>query len=145
MSGLAAILDAMADAINEVMDDEDSIQVVSRLNFSPQSPTSVDMFPADPFRGIEAAGFGQRMGELVFTVRARVNTPDEDGAQDMLLNLLDDEHEFCLAAALENDATLGGLVAQLVVDGDTGFRIFDDPPGAMLGCSWRVRVLNQTS
>lgn len=145
MSGLTAILDAMAEALGDLVSEDDSIQVVGRMNLAPQAPTSIDMYPADPFRGDDSAGFGERTGELIFTVRARVTTSDTDAAQDKLLALLDDEHDLCLASALESDDTLGGLVAQLHVDGDTGYRIFEDPPGAMLGVSWRVRVINTTS
>lgn len=145
MSALTDILDAMGAAIEALVTDDPSIQVVARMNLSPQAPTSIDIYPSDPFRGDETTGFGERAGELVFTVRARVTTSDIDAAQEKLLALLDDEHDLCLAAALEADDTLGGLVSQLVVDGDTGYRIFEDPPGAMLGVAWRVRVINATS
>lgn len=149
LSAIVDILDQMAATLNEVMGPdalgENSIQVVGRLNLQPQSPTSVDIYPGDPFRDPESAGFGDIDGIYIFTVRARVTTPDADGAQDQLLALMDDENDLCLAAALESNPTLDGWVGQLRVDGNTGFRVFDDPPGSMLGCSWRVRVINAPS
>lgn len=145
MAALTAILDGLADALNDVMSGEDTIQIVPRLNLSPESPTSIDIYPGDPFRDQDSAGFGDIDGIYVLTVRARVTTPDMDGAQDALLALMDDEHDLCLAAALDANPTLDGIVGQLAVDGNTGFRVFEDPPGSMLGCSWRVRVVNITT
>lgn len=146
---MPAILNAVASSLNEVMGPdelgENAIQVVPRLNLDPQSPTSVDIYPGDPFRDRESAGFGDLDGMYVLTIRARVTTPDNDGAQDQLLALMDDENELCVAGAIEATPTLGGIVGQVVVDGNTGFRIFDDPPGALLGCSWRLRVINVTT
>lgn len=149
MSSIRAISEAMAAALNDVMGPdalgEDAVQVTSRMNLDPQAPTSVDIYFFDPLRDPESAGFGDRGGLYVFTVRARVTTPDTDAAYDTLEALMDDEHALCLPAALEADPTLGGVISQLSVDGDTGLRVFDDPPGALLGCSWRVRVVNATS
>lgn len=145
MSALTDILDAMAAALNEVVGPEaleDSyIQVLPRINFNPSRPTSIDIYPADTFRVPETAGFGDIDGAYVLTVRARVKTADAEGSQEALLHLMDDEHDLCLAAALHADDTLGGVVSQLAVDGNTGFRTFEDPPGLMLGCAWRVRVI----
>lgn len=152
VSSIRAIKEAIAAALDDVMGPaalgEDAIQVVSRVNFEPQAPTSVDIIDGDyggTARDPESAGFGDIDGAYIFTIRARVTTPDSDAAQDQLEALRDDEHELCLAAALEADPTLGGVVGQLAVDNPVALRVFDDPPGAMLGCSWRVRVINATS
>ncbi len=149
MAGVIDILDRLAATLAAVMGPselgEDAVQIVGRWNPAPNSPTSVDIYPGDPFRGQETAGFQDLDGEYIFTVRARVTTPDIDGAQDMLLNMMDDEHDLCVASALEMNNDLDGYVAQVVVDGNTGFRLFNDPPGEMLGCAWRVVVVNATS
>ncbi len=149
MASVQDILDRLAATLEAVMGPselgEEAIQVVGRWNPNPQSPTSIDIYPGDPFRGPETAGFGDLDGEYIFTVRARVTTPDIDGAQNQLLDLMDDENDLCVHSALEMNNDLDGYVAQVVVDGNTGFRLFNDPPGEMLGCAWRVIVVNATS
>lgn len=139
----------MVDALDDVMGvgvlGEDAVQVVGRLNLNPSQPVSIDIYPADPFRGTDTQGYGEIAGELLFTVRARCTSNDLDGAQDKLLALMDDEDTLCVAAALEADDTLGGLVSQLTVAGPTGYRTYGDNPGAMLGCEWSITVINTTS
>jgi hypothetical protein len=148
LTAIVDILDAIADALDTVMGvaalGEAAVQVVPLLNLAPSQPVSVDMYPADPFRGDTTTGFSDH-GELIFTVRARATNNDLDGAQGQLLSLMDDEHALCLAAALEADDTLGGLVAQLRVQGPTGYRTYVDNQGSMLGCEWTVTVINTTS
>lgn len=135
----------MADALNAVMGTdelgENAIQVVPRLNFNPQAPTSIDIYPATPFREDDTAGMGDLAGAMIFTVRARATIGDNDGAQEQLLALMDDENALCVAAALESDPTLGGTVDQITVDLHNGFQVFSDPPGEMLVCSWRAKVI----
>ncbi len=149
MAGLTDILDSLAATLEAIMGPaelgENAIQVVGRWNPNPQSPTSIDIYPGDPFRGQETAGFQDIDGEYIFTVRARVTTPDIDGAQDQLLHLMDDEHDLCVASALDMNNDLDGTVAQVLCDGNTGFRLFNDPPGEMLGCAWRCIVVNVTT
>jgi len=134
----------MAAKIQAVVGDE--IQVVPRMNFNPATPVSVDIYPGDAFfRDPESAGFGDVDGSLIFTVRARVADNDIDGAQDQLLHLMDDEHATSVAVALYADRTLDGKVSSLFVEGPTGYRGYEDNPGAMLGVQWRVRVLNNAA
>lgn len=130
----------MADTIADVLGD--SIQVVPKFNLNPTTPISIDIYPGDPFREQESAGFGEIDGLYAFTVRARVTDNDIDAAQEQLLNLMDDEHANCIAAALEADQTLGGRTSAVHVQGPTGFRGYEDNPGVMLGVQWRVRVIN---
>lgn len=118
-------------------------QVVGRLNPNP-TPPSIDIYPGDPFRESEQAAFGDVNGALIFTVRARVAAPDNPAAQDVLLNMMDDESDECVAFALMDDQTLNGLASSVKVDGPSGYVSFVDSggEGALLGCTWRVTVLN---
>lgn len=134
-------MDELGSTLTDVLSSE--WQVVPRLNANPTSP-SVDIYPADPFRSTEEAGFGEISGALFFTVRARVSTLDNDAAQDLLLELMDDESSYCVAAALMDDQTLNGLASSVDVDGPSGFVSFVDSggEGALLGVTWRAEVLN---
>lgn len=118
-------------------------QVVGRLNANPTSP-SIDIYPADPFRSTDAAGFGETSGALLFTVRARISTQDNEAAQDTLLELMDDESAYCVAAALMDDQTLNGLASSVDVEGPSGFVSFVDSggEGALLGVTWQAEIMN---
>lgn len=144
---LTGIVDELAAALDDVLGTaelgEDAAQIVPRLNLSPTG-VSIDIFPADPFRTEEAAGFGEISGAHVFTVRARVEG-DVDGVQERLLQMMDDEHDLCVAAALASDQTLNGLASSVDVDGPTGFRVYADNPGAMLGVEWTVSIIRAVS
>lgn len=149
VSAIVDILDGIAASLETVMGTavlgEDAIQIVARLNLNPAAPISIDIYPADPFRGTETQGFGEISGELRFTVRARATTTDTDAAQDQLLAMMDDENALSVTAALFADETLGGIVAELDVEGPTGYRSYGDNPGMMLGVEWTVTVINARS
>ena len=134
----------MAAKIQAVVGEE--IQVVPLMNFNPATVVSIDIYPGDAFfRDPESAGFGDTDGSLIWTVRARVTDNDIDGAQRQLMRLMDDEHPTSVAVALEADQTLSGRVSSVFVEGPTGYRGYEDNPGAMLGVQWRVRVLNNAA
>lgn len=147
------IMDALSNHIHEQMAVTvgtadpvmEALQVNSRLVWNP-TPPSIDIYPADPF--MEGLAFGRGDQEMFFTVRARVNTPDHEGAQDLLLAMMDPQQDLSVAAAITAAGTaapaktLGGLVENVTVDGPSDFGVFVDPNGsALLGCTWRVRVL----
>lgn len=147
VSGLAAIMDAMEAKITAAVASASfPVQVRGRLIPNP-TPPCIDIVPGQPSRENELAGFGDLMGGLVFTVRARVTTADNEAGQDLLLSFMDDEHDLSIAEALEADQTLGGLVASVDVNALTGFIPYTDPgsEGQLLGCEWQVTVVNATS
>lgn len=147
LSALVDILDGLADTIRDTVTGADwDFEVEPRFIATPSSPPAIDIYPFDPFRTTDAAGFGDVSGEMAFTVRARVRTPDQDAAQDVLLALMDDEDDLCVAAALQSDQTLSGLVASVEVDGPSGFRLYsDDAQHSFLGVEWIVTVINATT
>ncbi len=135
MDELAATLD------DELGTDElalggDGVRIVARFDLNPAG-LSIDIYPGDPFRTPAEAGFNELGGAYHFIVRARLPIIDVDAAQDALLDLMDDEHNLCVAAILEDDQTLGGLASSVDVTGPTGFQPFAE----LLGVQWFVRVL----
>lgn len=136
-----AVLDAAVNPTNTF-----PVQVVSGRMFAPTPPT-IDIYPADPFRTTDAAGFGDVSGAMVFIVRARVNAIDNDAEQALLLLLMDDDEQTSVPAALLEDQTLNGRAHSIEVDGPSGFRLYEDVPGQkiLLGCEWIVTVLGAQS
>jgi len=143
VAGVVTLMNALADKLEQVVGvtalGDQGAQIVPRLWLNP-ADTAIDIYPADPFRSPDAAGFGDLSGGYRFTVRARVNG-DLDGVQETLLNMMDDEHATSVAAALEDDQTLGGNASSVNVEGPTGYRPYGDNPGVMLGVEWTVTVL----
>lgn len=150
MSALTAIMDEIAATLEDVVGvsalGDDGWQVVGRMNLNP-TPPALDLYPGDPFGDDTAAGYGAlEDGLLMFTLRARVNVLDNDAAQDALLNLMDDEHALSVRTALTDDQTLNGLASSVNVDRPSGFTVYvDSGGGSLLGCDWRVTVLNLTT
>ena len=139
------IHDRMAATVGTADPVMEALQVNSRLVWNP-SPPSIDIYPGDPFQ--EGLAFGRGDQAMFFTVRARVNTPDHEGAQDLLLAMMDPQQDLSVAAAITAAGTaapaktLGGMVENVTVEGASDFGVFVDPNGSpLLGCTWRVRVL----
>lgn len=139
MTTLLEVQTALADQIRDTLDNTD-IQVEPLLVWNP-TPPAIDIYPADPFQEQERLGVGN---DLIFlSVRARANTPDHDGAQELLLSLMDPKASTSVQQAILTDETLNSTVTQAVVfEGPTNYGIFPDPSGqgAFLGCTWTVRV-----
>ena len=140
MSTLPEIVDAFVTALEPLTETVPDLQLYPYLNINP-TPPSIDIYPGDPFQ--QGLGFGPDRS-LFFTVRARVSTADQEGGQQLLLELL--EPDAGVEDALVADQTLGGVVSSLAVvaDGVSGIRqyITDTPTGgSLLGCEWRVQVL----
>jgi hypothetical protein len=143
VSGLRAIVDEMADQIRAVLEAVDTIevQVEPRYVLNP-TPLTIDIYPGDVSRDSASAAFDDDGGYLL-TVRSRINTPDFDAAYDILLSLMDDEDDLCLAQALLDDPTLNGLASDLDVRDPTGLRAYETPSGegAHLGFQFTTIVL----
>jgi hypothetical protein len=142
-AALTELIDEMVTILDTALGD-DVEQVVGRRVFAP-TPPAVDIYPADPFRTTDAAGFGDISGAYVFTVRARVNTTDNEAGQDVLLAMMDDEHDLCVAVALEDDQSLNGLASSVDVGGPSGYRLYVEGDQAFLGCEWNVTVVRTLS
>ena len=146
MSTVAQIMDALATQVETYYSGGtatpivDNLQVDGRLIPSP-TPPAIDIYPADPFQ--ERMAMGHANNELFFTVRARVNTADNEAGQDLLLSFMDPEATSSMIEALLVSRTLGGTVERVTVEGPSSFGLFGDPGGQMslLGCTWRARVI----
>lgn len=138
---LLEICQALADQIeDELTDVIPELQVSGTLITSP-TPPAIDVYPADPFQ--EQTSFGGHNNIVYLAVRARVNTPDHEGAQELLLSMMDPRSAAALPAAVIADTTLGNTVTRAVVSaGPSDYGIYPDPSGqgAYLGTFWTVRV-----
>ena len=138
-------MDEMADILRAAYTGLDvDVQVEPRLVVNP-SPPCIDIYPGDSPRGTESAGFNASGvdGELFFTVRARVSTADNTAGQDLLLAIMDDENDLCVAVPLSADPTLNGLVNDLFVQPGTGYGLYPVADGSqLLGCTFLVTVIN---
>lgn len=149
MAAVTAIMDELAAVLDDVLGagvlGDDAFTIVGRLNLDPAVP-AIDIYPAPEFVTADSRGFGDPDGTLQFVVRARVDG-DAYGRQDLLLSLMDAEHDNCVASALEADQTLNGLASSVAVDGPSGYTIYADMGGARshIGAEWRVSVLRVLS
>lgn len=140
---LSDVLDQMATVLRTgigatLAADGIDIVVEPRLVMSPSEAIIIDCYPGAPSRDSEAAAFGDLSGFYVVTVRARAGVNDSGEAQDILRDMIDDEHDLSVAAALDG-SLLNGYATQVVVDPDafSGLLEFSGP---MVGCTWRVLV-----
>jgi len=137
---VAEMMDALATQLTAVLAGTavPNLQVENRHHPNP-TPPAIDVYPASPFT--EAIAYGKTR-QYWFTIRARVATPDHEGAQDLLLSMMDDGSPQSVEEAIRAIKTYAG--AQLGdVAGPTEFGIFVDPEGegAYLGCTWRVALI----
>lgn len=133
MSGLAAIMDAVAASLEPLTGEVDGLQITGFLNPAP-TPPSLDVYPADT----SALPVSMNGWEEMLVVRCRVSTPDDLGAQEVLLSMMDIDGPASVLAALRADPTLGGVVGGSVVDERSGYQPY---PGDYLGCEWRLRTI----
>jgi len=141
MAGLRDIVDALADQIRNTVTDADfGVQVEPTYVLTP-SPLTIDIYPGDPARDADTAGFDDVSGGYLLTVRARINTPDFDAAYDVLLSLMDDEDPMSLAAAVDDDPTLNGYASDTDVRDFTGLRAYETPDGVSAYLGFQVTAL----
>lgn len=141
---LRNILDELAQVLREevggpLSTDGIDAEIEARLVMSPSEAVVLDVYPSAPSRDSEAAAFGDLSGFYVVTVRARVTVTDDANAQDILVDMIDDEHDLSVAAAVESDQTLNGYSTQVAVDPDS-FSGLLEFGNTMVGCTWRVLV-----
>ena len=145
---MAQIMGQMADQIRAavVTVTDVDVQVEPRMVLSPTPPT-IDIYPGDAARDGESAAFDDVNGGYLFTVRARVNTADQDAGQDLLLAFMDDTNDLCIALALLDEPTLNGYASSIDVRDVSGYRLFEHPSGdgAYLGFQFTALVLAANS
>ncbi len=144
MSTLLEIMDALAAQLHSKLDGEiPGIQIEGRMNINPSpDPVALDIYPGDPFQEPDAFGLGEN--DIMLTIRARVNTPDSEGAQDALLALMDPKAATSVEQAVLSDTTLSSVVGNLRIESPaSNYGIFPDASGAaaFLGCTWTVRII----
>ena len=129
-ASLRQILDELADQIRNVYEaaDEIDVQVEPRLVPNPTPPT-IDMYPADLPRDPDTAAYGDLAGAYLITVRARIATNDADAMQDLLVDMMDDQHDLSLLGAAFDDETLNGYASSMDLRDQTGFRVYEDTAG----------------
>lgn len=144
MAGLRVIANQMAEQIRAAVDGVDSldIQVEPRMVLTP-TPLTVDIYPGDLSRDAGSAAFDDVSGGYLLTVRSRINAPDFDSAYDILVALMDDEDDLCLAVALLDEKTLNGNAHDLEVRDHSGLRVYEtlDGEGGYLGFQFTTLVL----
>jgi hypothetical protein len=133
MSGLAAIIDGIAASLDPLTAEVAGLQITAFMNPSP-SPPSLDVYPAD-VSGLPVSQYGW---EEMVTVRARMTTPDDVAAQELLLSMMDADGPTSVISMLQADPTFGGVVGGSAVDERSGFQPY---PGDYFGCEWRVRTI----
>jgi hypothetical protein len=126
VAGLAEIIEAITASLDPLTVEIRGLQITPGINPNP-TPPSIDVYPAD-VSGTPASINGW---EESFTVRARVSTPDDLAAQELLLSLMDADGPTSVIAALRTNSGFA-------VDERTGFQPY---PGDYLGCEWRVRTI----
>jgi hypothetical protein len=125
VAGLLTIIEQIASSLDPLTTTVDGLQVTAGLQPAP-TPPSLDVYPAPV--SMEPVSF--EGWEEMFTVRARVATPDDLAAQEVLLGLMDVDGPTSVMGALRD----GGFL----VDERTGYTSY---PGDYLGCEWRVRTI----
>lgn len=144
MSGsFREIQDAIANAIRTALSTTEFkyAQVEPRMVIAP-SELCIDVYPGTPF--YNEIAFGHGAFEVRFTVRARLTTADSEGAQNVLLDLLDPRSAYSVVATLSSNQALAGNADSITFEGDgtTGFQIYEDAggQGSYLGCQWSLLV-----
>jgi hypothetical protein len=133
MVGLQAIMDAVAGSLTPLTSVITGLQITAFVNPNP-TPPSVDVYPAS----VSMVPASMAGWEETLTVRARVSSPDDTGAQQLLLSLMDVDSPASVMAALRVDPTFGGVVGGSAVDERSGFNSY---PGDYLGCEWLLRTI----
>lgn len=150
MTELVSVLEAMADQIRDVIDDAADWPPTQVEAFWIPNPTppSIDIYLGDPGREVaETGGFGETDADSAggewINVRARVATNDAQANQRLLVQLCDPESEVAVVQALYDDPTLGGLVADISLESQSGLRPFPslDSSTVHLGVLWLFLVI----
>jgi hypothetical protein len=133
VAGLAEIIDAVAASLDPLTSEVVGLQITAFMNPTP-TPPSIDVYPAD----VSGLPVSQNGWEEMVTVRARMTTPDDRAAQEVLFSMMDVSGPTSVIELLTVDPTLGGVVGGSAVDERSGFQPY---PGDYFGCEWRLRTI----
>ena len=141
---LRDVYQALANTIRSELDfGTMDVIVEPRMILEPAEPC-IDMYlgPGGS-RDAASAGFGDVSGFEVVEVRFRAAPNDFTEAMDLLLDLNDDQHDLCMALAIESDQTLDGWATGVWVDADSFSGAV--PIDGLVGCTWRVLIARADS
>lgn len=133
MADLAAIRAGLAARLATIEGLQQSAYVLAQ-----PTPPAVEVMPG-PIDYDLAMGRG--LDRRNFTVRAFVGLTGDIGAQKLLDKLLAKDGPQSIKAAIESDPTLGGVVDDLHVRRNTGYRVFVKGSDQVLGSEWEIEVL----
>ncbi len=141
---LQTLQEALADQIrSELVPLLEGIQVEPVMALSPSpDPVAIDVYPAQQDPAVGGFGFGNY--DYLVDVRARINTPDNEAAQLVLLSLYDSRSATSLLQAIMADTTLNGAAENVAPEsGPTAFGVFPDASGtaAFMGFTITLRII----
>ena len=151
---LRDVLDALAEQLEDNLTPPSGVQLhIEGRGFSIAETPAIDMIiPAATGLEEGLAGFGTytRYGAFQILIRARVGTADIIGGEDLLLDMMDEEGDMSIVAALDADRTLGGAVDSLTWGRGwpwSGFQDFplSDGSGILLGSTMPIVVVTHQS
>jgi hypothetical protein len=146
VSGLADLKAAIADQLRETYEgltasDGVPFQVEPRYLVNCSAPT-IDVYPgAAESREIELAGFADIAGAYILTVRFRITSADAEAADELITELLDDDSDYSLAAALLDDDTFGGYATSTFIRSFSGLRVYPDASGMGVYLGFEFEIL----
>jgi hypothetical protein len=141
---LAAAADAVRDALETALSAESiSVQVEPHM-VANATPPVVDIYPGDVSKGTDSASFGEE-GELLFTVRARVQGNDDVANWELLNDLMDDSGDLSIVAALDADETLSGYATSLNFTNPTGIVLYAYGQDTLPGRQFTLTVVRASS
>jgi hypothetical protein len=136
------VLDALAGQIRNVYESADDVPVQVEVGqVANPTPPTVDVYPAPLSRDPETAAFGDLLGGYLLTVRARINTNDNDATRRLLIDMMDDQHDLSLLAAVCDDETLNGNAASVDPRDHTGENLYQDVDGKLAYRGFEFAVL----
>jgi hypothetical protein len=136
------ILSAMADCVRDALEGND-VQVEPHMVTAPSPPT-VDFYPGDTAIGTDTRAFGIE-GELLITCRVRVNGNDDVANWELLNDLMDDDGDLSIPAALDADGSLNGYVASMDFRDPTGIILYAFGDQVLPGRQFTVMVVRADS
>lgn len=144
------ISDALADQIAGYLASVTDITIhVESHWFETAELPAIDIYhtAANGLEGIGVGGMGELMPADFFNIRVRVSAAALDEGQRLLYDLVDEETDLSIVAALDSDHTLGGLAFDVAWGEWSGIRDFPDlnSDGVFIGETLPIMVLKARS
>lgn len=148
------VLDALAAQLEENLTPPEGIDlhIAGRAFAIAETPAIDVIIPAATGLEEGLAGFGTttRYGAFPVLIRVRVGTADIYVGEDLLLDMMDEEGEMSIIAALDADRTLGGVIDTLTWGHGWPWGGFEDFPlsdgsGILVGSTMAVVLVTKQS